>query len=252
MHELTNFYKTIKIKPDDKSGFVFKRGNMIKAVFIDVDNTLIDFNKSACLATEKAMQLYSLPFSRDKFFSDFVRINDMLWKKIEQGTLTREELLKLRFKLVLKEWGVDFDGEIIEKQFRQNLRDFAVLIDGAKELLTYLKEKYKVFVCSNAHFDLQQTRLKLAGIHHYFDDFFVSETIGYDKPSKEFFDKAIKLSGFKKEEIIMIGDSLSADIKGGKNAGIKTIWFDYFNLGSDNGINPDFVVKRLQEIKNII
>ena len=224
---------------------------MIKTVLIDVDNTLLDFNKSACLATKKAMAYYNLPF-REEDFSKFIEINDGLWRDIEKGKLTREQLKAKRFNLILSAWGIDFDGVKVEEKFRQYLKDCAVTVDGAIELLEYLTYKYDVYVVSNAIHAMQQNRLKVSGIHKYFKDFFVSELIGADKPSKEFFDRCFNRLKTSREETILIGDSLSADILGGINSNIKTIWFDYNNTGDTKGLKPDYIVTKLVDVKDIL
>ena len=224
---------------------------MIKAIFLDVDNTLLDFNQGARLGMEKAFTLNGLDF-KSEYNAVFKTINDELWRKVERKEITRDELHKIRFNLVLKELGIDYDGWEIEKTFLELLKSIAVLIDGAMDLVQYLSKKYILCSASNAPYIQQIGRLTTSGLIKYFKYNFISQEIGFDKPSKRFFDVCFdRLNGVTKEQTFMIGDSLTADIKGAKDYGIKSIWFNFEKL--DYSDNPaDYVVESLSQIKDII
>ncbi len=227
---------------------------MIKAVLIDVDNTLLDFNLSAERSIENAFNKYGLPYN-EKTFPTFRVINDKLWDRIEQGEITRKELHRDRFNIIFKDLGIDFDGYTIEQEFLDQLFNVAIPVDGALETLKYLSEKYKVYTASNALHLQQINRLTISGLMPYVSKTFISEVIGYPKPSPEFFKACFE--GIKPIEInqtIMIGDSLNADIMGGKNCGLTTIYFNYNKkpIPEDKRGYCDYVVDNLLEIKNII
>ncbi len=224
---------------------------MTKAVLLDIDNTLLDFNESAALAMEEAFSSHGLPFTENGF-PTFKRVNDSLWLKIEAGTLTRERLHATRFNIILKDLGIDYDGRAVEKTFLENLNHCAVKVGGADELLDYLAGKYILCTASNAPTVQNKTRLRFAGLKPYFTHEFVSEEMGYAKPDPRFFDVCMKtLSPIKKEETVMIGDSLTADVAGAVNYGIKTIWF---NRGETDKKPPLGVseVKKLIDIEKIL
>lgn len=225
---------------------------MIKAVLVDIDNTLLHFDKCA----EKSMRLAFDEFKitpPNDFLSTFIQINDGLWKEIERGTLTKEGLHKIRFVKVLKAMGIDFDGLIFEERFRHYLKTSAEMVDGAERLMQYLKKKYFVALASNGHAEQQKLRLKISGLDKYADAIFLSGDIGYEKPSVKFFDSALlQLPTKNKDEIIIIGDSLSADIKGGIDFKIKTCWFNLKNADKNKDILPDYTVNSLAEIENIL
>ena len=114
---------------------------MIKAILIDIDNTLLDFHSSVVYALEKVFKEFNIPF-KDEYVPKFIEINDGLWRKIENNELTREQLFEIRFNTVFKALNIDADGVSVETVFRRELFDSAVLVDGAKEILQYLSSKY--------------------------------------------------------------------------------------------------------------
>ena len=226
--------------------------NDIRAVLIDIDNTLLDFNKGAEIAVGKAFNECGLNFN-EQYFATFIEQNDLLWQKIERGELTREGLHKIRFNTIFNVLGITADGIKAETEFRKALFDIAVPVDGALDLLQYLSTKYKLYCASNAIYNQQINRLKLSSMHDYFSGFFISEVIGYQKPTKEFFDYCFaNMEGVNPTNTIMIGDSLTADILGAKNYGLKSIWFNPYGKQNKTEIFPDFTVENLLQIKNII
>ena len=226
---------------------------MVKAVFLDVDNTLLDFDKCGAAAMRQGFEELGLSFEGWMYFDTFNHINDPLWEQIERGELTREELFAKRWNLVFNALGITGDGPAFEKRFHDILLSAAVPVDGAVGLAAYLHEKYTVCVASNAFYHQQVRRLTLAGIAPYIDHFFISERLGADKPSKAFFDAALaSLPGVRADECIMIGDSLTADIAGGVNAGIPTIWFNRLNILVPNDCKANHIVTSLVEITHIL
>lgn len=224
---------------------------MIKAILLDVDNTLLDFNLNAQASIKRAFTDCGLTY-KDEYFDVFLKINNSLWDGIEKGEVTREQLKRDRFKLILENLGISGDSARLEELFRKGLGEFAYMVDGAIELLEYLYPKYRLFVASNAIFEVQMNRLNKTGMIKYFEKLFISEKIGYNKPSKEYFDRCFSQMGdVKKEQVVMIGDSLTADIGGAKEYGLKTIWFNIHQNPSYSAL-PDYTVARLSEIKSIL
>ena len=225
---------------------------MIKNVFIDIDDTLLDFDKNATLAVKMAFEKVGLCY-KDEYGPWFLQINDGLWRLIEEKKLTRKGLHERRFKGVLSEFGLVGDGDLIEKLFREFLFDLAIPVDGAVEILKYLSGKYTVYAASNAIYLQQVNRLKKAGMYEYLERLFVSEIIGYNKPSKEFFDACFKeIDGATAENTVMIGDSLTADIKGANDYGMRAIWFNKKGAIEPNEKNYFAKVDRLQDIKKYL
>lgn len=224
---------------------------MIKAVFIDIDNTLLDFNKCAEMAMIKAFNDCGLCYEKN-VFKTFKRINDELWRDIERKTLTRDQLHERRWNIIFSALNIDFDGRVMEKLFLENLNCSVVPVVGAEEILNYLSSKYEVYTVSNAPTEQQKKRLKASGFDKYLKKAFISSEIGFDKPDKRFFDACfLSANHLIKEQVILIGDSLSADILGGKNYGLKTVWFN-FERKDASKCQADYVINDLLELKCLL
>lgn len=220
-------------------------------VFIDIDDTLLDFTKCANDAIKSACNKFGVPYTTT-LVDTFHPINLDLWHRLEKKEVTKEKLFDTRFQIVFDKLGIKADGIAFETAFRENFHESAILVDGARDLLEYLRSKYKVYVASNASMHQQTNRMKRAELDGYIDGYFVSEEIGFPKPQKEFFDACFKvLPDVKPQDVVMIGDSLSADIKGAYEYGLKTIWYNHRNEPTA-GVKCDYIVSRLSEVKNIL
>ena len=172
---------------------------------------------------------------------------------MKERTLTIDELHKIRWNMIFNELGIDRNGSEFELEFVKNIHESCIPVDGALDLVKYLSEKYIVCVASNASYNQQKNRLTKAGMFEYFTELFVSREIGFPKPTKEFFDICLsKLSPITKDETIMIGDSLTADIYGGVKYEMKTCWYNHNKEKIPPDLKADFTVSKLSEIKNIL
>ena len=155
--------------------------------------------------------------------------------------------------MIFDRLNVDFDGVKFEAQFRYYLNQSAETVDGAKEIMKYLHGKYFVGTASNGAHEQQKRRLSLSGLSPYVNEFFASSEIGFEKPAYGFFDYCFKHCPVNSpEEVIVVGDSLTADIIGGINYKMKTCWFDFRKYGDDKGLNIDYKIKSLKELKKIL
>lgn len=225
---------------------------MIKAVFIDIDDTLLDFSKCAEYSMHKSFDDFGLKFNK-VMFPVFEKINTGLWHRLEKGEITKNEIYGKRWVTVLAEFNIShIDGNKIEEHFQVHIRESAEKVDGAESLLKYLSAKYKIYAVSNGPHEQQIYRLQKSDLLQYFTDVFTSELLGVQKPDKAFFDACFNRTGkIKSSETVIIGDSLNADVLGGINCRIKTVWFNK-NNGTVNEIRPDFTVNSLYEIKCIL
>lgn len=224
---------------------------MIKAVFLDIDNTLLDFDRCVANSMKSGLEEHGIEF-REEMFGTFKTINDSLWLRIEQGTMTRERLMEVRWRMVFDELGIGLDGPEFEKYFRAALYDSAEPMPGAAEALAYLGPKYRIFAASNGPYEQQRHRLERAGMLSWFEELFVSSSLGFSKPMKEFFSACFALAGdVSPEESVMIGDSLTADIGGGAAAGMKTVWLNQNGAALPEDLKPDCVISSLYEIKDL-
>ena len=223
----------------------------IKAVFIDIDNTLLDFNKCALWSMQKAFDDRNLKFE-PSMYDVFRAVNDKLWLEIEKGALTKEELYACRWNMIFAILGINENGVEFENIFYSHLTESAEPVDGANDLLEYLSKKYTVCAASNASYEQQIRRLDNAGMTKYLDKIFISEQLGYSKPQREFFDKCFaEIAPILPCETVMIGDSLTADIEGGARCGMKTCRYDHNASGISSSL-PDITVTSLGEIKKYL
>lgn len=241
---------------------------MIKVILIDVDNTLLDFDACVKAALRDGFAHFGLPPYQEEMFPVFTAVNNALWHRMELGELTREELLAIRFDRIFEALGICFDGVTFEEYFRRYLFDSTIHVEGAEALLQYLAGKYVVCAASNGPYEQQIHRLKVSGLAPWLTHSFISEQVGAEKPSREFFDVCMKvlrtsdptgttavgtdLSGLGPEEVMMIGDSLTADMAGGIAYGMQTCWYDRNGKGLPKNVPADHVVQSLAEICEIL
>ena len=230
----------------------------IKVLFLDIDNTLLDFDAGAAWGMEQCFRRAGLEYSPE-MFPVFTEENNKIWQRIERKELTMDDLFFIRWQAILVHLGLEADGVEMEKEFRRLLHLTAVPVEGAMEILEYLYQKnYCLCAASNGPYDQQINRLKSADMLKYFTYCFVSEKIGVDKPGKQFFDGCMKeFPGIYPSECMMIGDSLTADIAGGQAYGMSTCWFvhsgDKATAEKINGGKvADHIIYKLKELKNIL
>ncbi len=229
---------------------------MLKAILIDIDDTLLSFQGFVKESMKEGFPKFGLGEYEDEMYSVFTRINKDLWHRLEEGTLSFEELKKVRWNMIFEVLGFQADGIAFEAYFRDFLFDNAILEDGALELMEYLKGKYILCAASNGPYDQQVNRLKKGGLLPYFSHLFISEEIGHAKPSGEFFKACLyrlnKFDTVLPEEMMILGDSVSSDMVGGINFGIKTLYYNPKDAVLPPEIKPDFTVRSLREIQSIL
>lgn len=231
---------------------------MIKVVFIDIDNTLLSFSGYVRETMRDGFAEFGLkPYTED-MYPVFEKINNSLWKKIEQGTLLYEEHIKIRWNMIFKELGIAFDGRVFEEYFREKLFYSAIPEEGAVELLEYLSRRYILCVASNGPYKQQLSRLRIGKMYDYFTHFFISSQIGAQKPGRAFFDhcfKELRASEFPElspEETMIIGDSVSSDISGGIGYGMHTCLYQKNAAPDADRSGADYMVASLKEIERIL
>ena len=225
---------------------------MYKYVFLDTDDTILDFLKTERVAITKTFSLFGLD-PTDELIAHYSRINQGCWEKFERGEITRARVLIERFEVLFSQLGVQLDPQEVEDTYQRLLGVGHIFVEGAEDIIAYLAPKYHLYIASNGVAATQDSRLASAGILPYFDDVFISERTGHHKPEREYFDYCFaRIPGFRPEEAIIVGDSLSSDILGGKNAGIATCWFNYRNRPAREDIQPDYTIYKLEELKSIL
>ncbi len=222
---------------------------MVKNVFLDLDDTILDFQKGERRTIYKTLSQLQLPCD-EATIERYIEINLDCWHALERGEMTRDQVLIGRFEMLFKEINTSLSANEAQDIYEELLKGEHDFIPGAKELLCELEKcgKYKLFMATNGIPSVQKPRIADSGIGRYFDEIFISEEIGYAKPQKAFFDRCFsRIKDFSPGETIIVGDSISSDIKGGINAGILTCHFNPKDKPY-NDIKPDYKINKLSEL----
>lgn len=225
---------------------------MIRHVFLDVDNTILDFNKAEAIALEKTLSALSVPHSPE-VIRRYSQLNLAQWKLLEQGKLTREQVKVRRYRLLFDELKTDASPEKAARIYEGLLGQGHYFMDGAVEMLQALYSSFHLYLATNGTASVQKSRLNSAEIEPFFEQIFISEELGCNKPETAFFERCFAaIPDFKKEEAVMVGDSLTSDILGGIRAGIRTVWFNKDLNESSGEIRPDHTIKALSELPDLL
>ena len=216
-------------------------------VLIDLDNTILDFNAAERVALTRALTDQGIP-ADEAMLRRYHEINIQHWEMLEDGLLTREEVLVKRFEALFRERGVEADAFRMQEMYESNLSRGHWFVPGAPELLEALYGFYRLFICSNGVGFVQDGRIASAGLAPYFEDIFISERIGGNKPERAFFETCFaRIPAFRRERALMLGDSLTSDIRGGINAGIRTCWYNPQGKENPGPIRPDWEIRTLEQ-----
>lgn len=221
-------------------------------VLLDLDDTILDFGHAEKLAIKKTFTEFGIEPSEENA-ALYSKINLSQWQRLERGEITRSEVLTGRFGILFDALGIEADASAAKEKYEQLLSIGHYFMSGAEELLEALYKNYRLFICSNGTAVVQDGRIKSAGIAPYFEKIFVSENMGANKPSREYFEKCFsQIPDFDRDRCIILGDSLSSDIRGGINAGIKTCWFNHKYAKNTTDTRPDYEINRLSEFEAVL
>ena len=225
---------------------------MIKNIFLDLDDTLLDFHKGERKAITETLSHFGVEVT-EELITRYRTFNRNCWEALERGEMERDDVLTKRFELFFNSVGREVSAADVQAYYEVKLSEKAYYIDGAEELLCALHGKYKLYITSNGTAFVQDRRIKASGIARYFDGIFISERMGAHKPSVDFFNACFEqMDAPVREETVIIGDSLTSDILGGINAGIHTC---HYTLGREftyTDIKPEYSVRFLHEIPEIL
>ena len=226
---------------------------MIKTLLWDVDGTLLDFKKSEEVSLIKALNSIGVENVTNELIETYSEINLGFWKRLERGEIDKKEVLEGRFRVFFERMGIEFsDVAEFNKRYLENLRDNFFVAENSLELIKELGRDHKQYIVTNGTASVQDKKLKVSGIEDLVDGIFISEYVGFEKPDIRFFEAVKKETGYIEEETLIIGDSLTSDMRGGENAKIKTVWYNPETADNKSDVNPDFVIKSLWEIKDIL
>lgn len=221
-------------------------------LLFDVDDTLLDFNLAEDAALNRLFEQEKIA-TTPTMISRYKEINESMWRAFERGEVTKTSLHNTRFSIALKEFGIDVDGEYFETVFQKYLQEAHHYVDGAYELIAQLADNYDLYVVSNGVTKTQNKRLADADLAKYFKGIFISEQTGFQKPMPAFFDYVFdRIDGLNKEKTLIVGDSLTSDVKGGLLAGIDTCWFNFRDILNITEIQPHYEIKKLHELHTLL
>lgn len=197
-----------------------------KWLIFDADGTLFDYDRAEAHALERTFDQISYPYD-PRYLVEYRHINGSLWQAFERGAITQTSLKLKRFEMLCQKLGLEFDPAELSQLYLSNLANGIFLIDGAEETVKALHAHFHLAIITNGLKDVQRPRFASSALKDYFSVVVISEEVGSAKPDNKIFDVAFqKMSDPRKEEVLMIGDSLTSDIAGGINYGIDTCWFN--------------------------
>jgi 2-haloacid dehalogenase len=230
---------------------------MLKVVLWDIDGTLLDFKAAERVAIRRCFADFSLGECTDEMLAEYSRVNVKYWEMMERGEISKPALLVGRFREFFSSAGIDPGvSEEFNEAYQRALGDGATFFEGARETVEALKGRVIQAAVTNGTKVAQDGKLRHTGLDKLLDKVYISEVLGYEKPDRRFFDKvfadlgdgSLPFGGYEREEILMVGDSLTGDIKGANNAGIPVCWFNPEHKPLTAGLSADWEAERVEDI----
>ena len=225
---------------------------MFEFLFLDLDDTILDFQKAEHVALSKTLRSFGLE-PTEPVLKRYNLINKAHWEALERKELTREQVLLGRFQVLFEEMGISAEPVKVARAYEHNLSIGHWFLPGAEEAVARLSRKYKLYLTSNGTASVQKGRMTSANLYRFFENVFVSQEIGVNKPAVEYFEKCFaQIPGFDKTKAIIVGDSLTSDILGGQNAGIATCWVTPHHKQGRPDIRVDYEIEDLSQLEDLL
>lgn len=227
---------------------------MIKVILWDLDNTILNFSAAEHNALKDTFEYFNLVECSDDMIKNYSQINHRYWKKLELNEIAKPRMLVQRFEEFFALEKIEFDEyEEFNYQYQIRLGNTIVFNDNAYELIREFKQEYKQYIVTNGTALAQKNKLINSNLLNIIDDVFISEKIGYEKPHIEFFNHVFdNIGNYTKEEIIIVGDSLTGDIQGANNAMIKCCWYNPLCLEKPQDLRIDYMIDDLNQLVDIL
>ena len=220
----------------------------------DVDGTLLDFRAAEKAAVQALFREFSLGECTDEMVRRYSQINEVFWQRLERNELTKPQILVGRFEQFFSEIGISAAlAPAFNDRYQLALGDTIVFRDDSISIVRSLQGKVKQYAVTNGTVTAQNKKLTVSGLKDLLDGAFLSEGVGAEKPNMAFFDAVFDvIRPTDLSKILIIGDSLTSDIRGGNNAGIRTCWYNPDRLPARPGYNIDYIISDLREVPEII
>lgn len=231
---------------------------MIRAILWDIDGTLLDFLAAERESIFKGFSHFQIGTCTEEMLEDYSCINRKYWEALERGELTKKQVLEGRFVEFFEKYQIPATVAVpFNELYQKNLGDTVVFRDNSYELITKLKGKLLQYVVTNGTTQAQERKLSKSGFGTLMDGIFISDQIGAEKPTKEFFVPVFEalykaLPDLKKEEILIVGDSLTSDMRGGNNVGVRTCWYNPGKQKNSYPVPVEFEITDLWELEEIL
>ena len=227
---------------------------MIKVILWDIDATLLDFLAAEEAAIDFCFEKFGLGICTKEMLKRYSVINRRYWEMLEKGEMSKPEILVNRFKEFFETEGLNADcAKDFNDAYQVALGDTICFRDQGYDLVKKLKDQYKQYVVTNGTFIAQERKLRKSGIGELVEESFISDLIGYEKPAMEFFDHVFEnIGSYEKDEVIIVGDSLTSDMQGGNNAGIICCWYNPNHLENTKGVRIDHEIDHLWQLEEIL
>ena len=226
----------------------------IQVVLWDIDGTLLSFRKAERGAIRSCFSELSMGTCSDEMIARYSEINTGYWRRLERGEISKRQVLLGRFQEFFKCYGLDTG--LIEKfneRYQHYLGDYVFFNDGARNVVERLKGRAAQYAVTNGTKAAQSRKLEKSGLDMLLDGIFISEDVGAEKPMHGFFQAVFaQIGAYEKEEILIVGDSLTSDMQGGVNAGIKTCWYNPEGSENTSVLLPDYEIRHLDEVLQIV
>jgi len=225
----------------------------IKYLLFDADGTLFDYDQAELHAFRNTMNDFGIKYEHSRLHSEYKEINHAIWRDFEVQRISAKDLRVERFRRFIQKQKYDFDPQEMSDRYISFLSEGIHLIDDAKEVIDYLKDNYKISIITNGLSDVQYARIYASELKDSFEHIFISEEIGFPKPSREIFDHVFTVLGHPaKDEVMIIGDSWRSDIEGGRDYGILTCWFNVKKTVVETEFEPDYHISELKQLKDFL
>lgn len=221
-------------------------------ILFDLDGTLLDFDRAQASGVRQTMAALGHRVG-ERELERFRRINLRLWGQLERGEIERTMMGPTRFELFFAEIGASADAEVANRDYLAALSRNSFLIPGARRLLDVLLPHVRAAIITNASASVARPRLASSGLDNEMHAIVISEEVGVEKPHPEIFEAAFEaMGGPNRAEVLMVGDSLSADIAGGSGYGVDACWFNAAGQANPDGIQPTYEISELDELRGIV